>query len=125
VFEAEPEVKPAPETVPSEQPAIVGVGLLPAVTDAAAAGNGGALTREVAASGAFIESDMKLSYNPVKTTYGDVIKTSHGDPIKKPELPVWILPAGPNGKVEEPGTRAVRRAQQVSTITPCGCGSKT
>ena len=125
VFEAEPDVKPAPEIVPAEQPVTVAVGLLPAVTAAEGADNGAAFTREIAASGAFIASNMKLTYNPVKTTYGDVIKTSHGDPIKKPELPVWILPAGLNGKPEEPGTRTVRRAQQVSTVTRCGCGSKT
>jgi len=123
--EAEAEVRPAPETSPSEQPVTVAPGLLPAVPQAAATGNCEALTREVAPSGAFIESSMKLTHSPVKTTYGDVIKTTYGDPIKTPALPVWILPSRPNGNHQNPAARTVRRAQQVSTATPCGCGSKT
>lgn len=74
-------------SVPATEPAVAAVGEDNAAVET--------VTATFTPAGIALPSSNGSGGNGLKTTLGDVIKTSHGDPIKKPQLPFWMLPSAP------------------------------
>ena len=100
LFEGEQPASPEPESdwpseisangmpvVPATQPGVAAVGEANAAVET--------VTATFTPAGIALPSSNGSGGNGLKTTLGDVIKTSHGDPIKKPQLPFWLLPSAP------------------------------